>query len=172
MAANFHGDVESPMLGEEEQDPLDCASVQVAIPVGCMVISSLSPEVLGLGDCVIVFPYPPIAIQKFVFSKPVDNALELPQAFFHFMAYISGGRQLVWDLQGREYEDGSVLLVDPWLVQRPHATQTDTELLRRLHPVCNSLCLMFIERLDPPSELQRSPTEQHHCINGSHCMTQ
>jgi len=175
IAANFHGEFESQMFDNEEQKLQVGPSVQIAIPVGCMVISSSAPEVLDLGDSVILFPYAPMEIQKFVFAEPSDNALELPQAFFHFMAHISEGRQLVWDLQGSEYEDGSVLLVDPWLLQHPHATQESLGLLHKLHPMCNPLCLMFSERRSSQDEVCRSAGIPH-CNSalhaGSRCMSE
>eukprot|EP00419_Tripos_fusus_P068267 CAMPEP_0172895900 /NCGR_PEP_ID=MMETSP1075-20121228/154155_1 /TAXON_ID=2916 /ORGANISM="Ceratium fusus, Strain PA161109" /LENGTH=468 /DNA_ID=CAMNT_0013751199 /DNA_START=73 /DNA_END=1476 /DNA_ORIENTATION=+ len=175
MAAVFYGEVGSQISHDEEQELQDGPLVRIAIPVGCVVISSLYPEILELGDNVVLFPYPPLEIQKLVFEEPghnaLENTLEIPQAFFHFVAHLSRGRQLVWDLQGCTYEDGSVILMDPCLLQRSNTGQEDTELFHRLHPECSSLCLTFVGSLRPAGKLRCSPGNSH-CLTGPQCMTE
>jgi len=175
VAANSLCETESQKSDDayDEQELHDSPSLMIAIPVGCTVISSLSPEILGIGQSVVLFPYSAPEVQKFVYTEPpTDNACELPQAFFHFMAYLSGGRQLVWDLQGCEYGDGSILLVDPFLLQRPYMTQDVSEFFHRLHPACSALCVAFTERLRTEHIRTDCRPGNSHCLAGSQCMTE
>jgi len=97
-------------------------SVQICAPIGCCVLETALPQMAGSvhGEVVTLTPYPSHEVTKFVFDG-TEEFLELPQAFFHYVAWATGGREMVYDLQGVEYEEAKVLLVDPCVLrmQRP-----------------------------------------------------
>merc|ERR1711920_119607 len=67
--------------------------------------------------------YPSPVVKKFVFEGSEDF-LELPQAFFHYVAWLSGGREFVADIQGMQ-DDQDVLLVDPVVLRAAKPTLGD-----------------------------------------------
>merc|ERR1712079_547574 len=133
----------------------------VAAPVGCEVISSNYPAMIPVGTSCILTAYSGAEIRKFVFAG--DEAfMELPQAYFHYAAFASSGKQLVCDIQGSHEDDGHILLVDPcvWQVDPPGvsdlvgammpadgdrqdtepAARTFTAYFDAAHPKCTQLC--------------------------------
>mmetsp|Transcript_62299 Transcript_62299/g.160651 ORF Transcript_62299/g.160651 Transcript_62299/m.160651 type:complete len:346 (-) Transcript_62299:393-1430(-) len=98
-----------------EAEPDEVPGVKVHAPVGCFVIGSAVPDVVAAGQAVTLSMYPSTQVKKFVFEGGEDF-LELPQAFFHYVAWMSGGRELVADLQGMQDDDG-VTLTDPVLLR-------------------------------------------------------
>lgn len=141
-------------------------SVQVSQPVGCEVLGSGVPQVIAAGDSVLVAPFSAEEVQKFVYDGREDFS-EVPQAFFHYAAWSSGGRELVCDLQGVEQDDGSFLLVDPCVLRKAAPTVSDllgsfappaAQVLGvgpasvqdgvegrfdAMHPKCSQLCKVF-----------------------------
>mmetsp|Transcript_50095 Transcript_50095/g.144307 ORF Transcript_50095/g.144307 Transcript_50095/m.144307 type:complete len:352 (+) Transcript_50095:92-1147(+) len=101
----------------QDADPDEIPGVKVMAPVVCEVLGSAVPDIASGGETVILIPYPSPEVQKFVFEGQEDF-LELPQAFFHFVAWASGGREFVCDLQGLEDEEG-IALVDPAMIRDP-----------------------------------------------------
>ncbi|CAE8656028.1 unnamed protein product [Polarella glacialis] len=145
--------------GKADTNPL--IAVQVCIPVVCEVIASTTPHWFAAGDFVTVCAYPQQEVQKFIFdgNEPFQD---VPQAFFHYAAATSGGKDIVWDLQGcREQNSGTYLLVDPVVRRRPPATvrnlffatvgnerglgkvSPNPKQIDLLHPKCTRLCETF-----------------------------
>mmetsp|Transcript_14280 Transcript_14280/g.32419 ORF Transcript_14280/g.32419 Transcript_14280/m.32419 type:complete len:342 (-) Transcript_14280:88-1113(-) len=94
--------------------------VQVCAPIGCCVLETAIPQLAGsrAGEVVTLAPYPSMEVNKFVFDGQ-QEFLELPQAFFHFVTWLSGGKEMVYDLQGFEGDEGEVLLIDPCVLRPP-----------------------------------------------------
>jgi len=150
-------------------------NVKVCAPVACEVIGSTVAGLANPGETVLLAWYPSPQVKKFVFDGSEDF-LELPQAFFHYVAFLSGGRENVADLQG--VEDGDdIYLVDPVLLRSTQATlagllgtvlagdpeprlepERDPGDLRfeQWHPRCGELCRAF----DPT---RRSAHCRKHC---------
>lgn len=136
--------------------------VKVCAPVGCQVLASVVPQLIAAGDIITLIPYPCNEVKKFIFDGSEDF-LELPQAFFHHVAFTSGGREMVVDLQGLEDEEtGDVLLVDPCVLRSGAPTAGDVlstltptltkkapgvgpspERFDLLHPKCSQMCKAF-----------------------------
>jgi len=144
----------------EGADPEDVPGVKVCIPVACEVLGSTVPDVARLGDKVTLTTYPAADVKKFVFEG-CEDFLELPQAFFHYVAWSSGGRELVADVQGMQDDDG-VTLVDPVILKAAQTTVSDLlgaamanatgvttasdapeERFNTWHPRCGQLCKGF-----------------------------
>lgn len=137
------------------EDPSQVPCVKVASPVACFVIDSASPEVAGAGEAVALTLFPANSITKFVFEG-AEDFLELPQAFFHFVSWTSGGKEMVADLQGVQ-DDHDILLIDPVLIRQPEMgigdlvnliTEQDGSSVpeKRFnvwHPRCAQLCRSF-----------------------------
>merc|ERR1712093_4361 len=88
---------------------------------------------------------------------------ELPQAFFHYAAWSSGGHELVADLQGVQAADGGILLIDPCVLRKAPPSVADlvgavapiAALVSKdqtdgvegrfnlLHPKCAQMCKTF-----------------------------
>lgn len=140
-------------------------SVKICAPVACEVLSSSAPEILPRGSACTVTPYPHEEVVKYVFDG-ADEFMEVPQAFFHYAAFVSGGTEFVCDLQGMEDDSGCVLLIDPVVLREDKANMSaflNTTLLEkakperkfgpdhaptedrfdRLHPRCGQLCQSF-----------------------------
>jgi len=118
--------------------------------------------------------YPFSQVTKFVFEGK-EEFTELAQAFFHFTAWHSGGKEVVADVQGFEDEDGDIVIVDPFVI-RPKPInigelvgtilpggeqQQETPSPEQLrfdawHPKCGQLCKAF----DPS---RRSANCRRHC---------
>jgi len=140
--------------------------VQVSQPVGCEVLGSTVPQVIVAGDSVLLAPFPSEEVQKFVYDGREEFS-EVPQAFFHYAAWSSGGHELVCDIQGVEQDDGSFLLVDPCVLRKnpptvndilgsiapqtaevfgvgPDAVTSGVEgRFDAMHPKCSQLCKVF-----------------------------
>merc|ERR1719450_1020650 len=91
--------------------PDNMPGVSVCSPVAAVVAKSAVPDLVAEGEHLMIVPYPSMEVQKFVFDGSEDF-LELPQAFFHYVAWKSGGNELVGDIQGVQ-DDQDVLIVDP-----------------------------------------------------------
>mmetsp|Transcript_5250 Transcript_5250/g.15512 ORF Transcript_5250/g.15512 Transcript_5250/m.15512 type:complete len:338 (-) Transcript_5250:129-1142(-) len=100
----------------DDQGPL----VRVCAPIACCVLETAIPQLAGttVGEVVTLAPYSAMEVNKFVYDGS-QEFLEVPQALFHFAAWLSGGRDLLYDLQGTEGEDGEVLLIDPCVLRTP-----------------------------------------------------
>jgi hypothetical protein len=134
--------------------------LRVCAPVGCSVLlPGMLSNLLVPGNVVVLTPFPAVEIRKFVFDG-TEDFLELPQAFFHYVAWLSGGGEFVYDLQGLESDDGDVFLIDPCMMKafRPSVAKmfapvaTDPfddssgpsqERFDMLHPRCGQLCKGF-----------------------------
>merc|ERR1711920_106826 len=84
------------------------------------------PQFLGgrRGEVVSLLRLPSSEVGKFVFDGS-EEFLELPHAFFHYVTWFSGGREMAFDLQGAEHDDGDVILVDPCLLRTEKAGVSD-----------------------------------------------
>jgi len=140
--------------------------VKICAPVACEVLSSSAPDALPRGAACTVTPYPFPEVSKFVFDG-ADEFLDVPQAFFHFAAFATGGADLVCDIQGWEDEDGGLHLIDPVVLggNKPVVTQYLSTLAAgdqapparpsgpdhapseqrfdKLHPRCGEICRTF-----------------------------
>eukprot|EP00747_Dinoflagellata_sp_TGD_P188612 gnl/TRDRNA2_/TRDRNA2_47880_c0_seq1.p1 gnl/TRDRNA2_/TRDRNA2_47880_c0~~gnl/TRDRNA2_/TRDRNA2_47880_c0_seq1.p1 ORF type:complete len:349 (+),score=61.03 gnl/TRDRNA2_/TRDRNA2_47880_c0_seq1:77-1123(+) len=166
-------------------------TVKVAAPVGCDVITSGLPGLFSPGDACTIMPYSAPDVKKFLFDGGEDF-LEIPQAFFHYAAFVSGGREFVVDLQGSMDDEGDVILVDPLVLRAElpsvskllttavshsnfaqhlprqmqekaaRATGPSTERFELLHPRCSQMCKAF----DP---MRRGAQMRHVCGMGVAC---
>lgn len=140
------------------EDPNNVPSVRVAAPVACQVIDSATPEIASAGDAIALTFYPSNNITKFVFEGGEDF-LELPQAFFHFVVWTSGGKELIGDLQGVQDEQ-DIFLIDPVVIKQPQMGVNDLlgmmadpsaanslspneQRFNLWHPRCAQLCRSF-----------------------------
>jgi len=160
--------------------------MKVCAPVACEVVSTAAPNLLPRGSFCTVTVYPFPEIMKFVFDG-ADEYAEVPQGFFHFVMYASGGTDMVCDIQGYEAEDAFHIL-DPVVLggnksamaqyfttlaadpvqgnpQRPtdEAHQPSEQRFNQLHPKCGSVCRTF----DPTRHGAKG--KKGHC--GITCMT-
>lgn len=146
-----------------EQVECSMPTVKVAAPVACEVIFSGYPSMVPIGVACTLIPYAEKEVQKFVFDGHSDEFLELPQAYFHYAAFASGGKEYICDIQGVEHDDGSFVLVDPCVlkaglptirhlvgvavnghVQEEFSNNGPTvERFDALHPKCSQLCKTF-----------------------------
>mmetsp|Transcript_18975 Transcript_18975/g.59659 ORF Transcript_18975/g.59659 Transcript_18975/m.59659 type:complete len:349 (+) Transcript_18975:127-1173(+) len=145
-----------------EDEPAEAPGVRVCAPVGCYVLGSAVPELAQPGEAVSLSVYPAPTVKKFVFEG-AEDFVELPQAFFHYVAWLSGGKESVGDLQGVQ-DDQDVVLVDPVMLRAPKpgigdllgtlassggqddgAKQLSVEQHRfdLWHPRCGQLCRAF-----------------------------
>lgn len=90
--------------------------IKVAAPVACTVLHSAFPSMVPVGTACTLIPYPLMEVNKYVFDG-TEDFLEWPQAFFHYAAYVSNGKQMVCDIQGGELDSGDILLVDPCILR-------------------------------------------------------
>jgi len=145
-------------------DAADMPGVRVAAPIGCEVLGSGLQGLIVAGDSCTLAPYVASEVQKFVFDGS-EEYCELPQSFFHYAAFASGGREFVCDLQGVEEEDGSFTLIDPCVLRAARPTVTDLintvmpkpvanasaepklgpspERFDAMHPKCGQMCKAF-----------------------------
>lgn len=145
-------------LGSLEMDGGEglCA-VKVAAPIGCQVVakSKFLMEPINQGDLLTLAPFPDETIEKFVFEGD-EKFHELPQAFFHYVAWLSGGKEMACDLQGSLGDEGELTLVDPVVVrtggasilehitcQPPQGNTPLPPLFDKLHPRCAQMCKDF-----------------------------
>lgn len=95
--------------------------VRVCGAVGCEIIKSSSMQFASPGEALTIIPYPFPDVKKFLLDGSEDF-LEVPQAFFHHAAWLSGSHEIVCDLQGIEDDDSNIILVDPVVIRAPKAT--------------------------------------------------
>lgn len=155
------GDDMALAASEADAEVADMPKVKVACPVGCRVLSSAVPQLAHPGAVVMLFPYSDKEVKKFVFDGKQDF-LELPHAFFHYAAWMAGGREMLFDLQGIEGDDNDIIIVDPVVLRAPKAGVTDLvkatvtdspatndgsgpseELFETSHRTCGYLCKSF-----------------------------
>lgn len=92
-------------------------AIKVAAPIGCQIVDSGMISMFSVGDAVVLYVLPCVQnVEKFIFNGAEPYA-DVPQAFFHFVALSSGGKELAYDLQGIQDKDGDVFLVDPALLK-------------------------------------------------------
>jgi len=134
----------------------ECPKVKVCAPVGCRVLDSRMPQLARKGSVVTIIDYPASEVEKFVFDGK-EEFKEIPQSFFHHVAWSTGGSSMVFDLQGTENEDGDVLLVDPCVLRAPQVGVTDLvsaaagqagdspddQMFDVVHRSCGQLCKGF-----------------------------
>jgi len=161
MADKFGGN----MMDQRQQGEAP-PSVKVCAPVACEVLSTNAPEVLPRGAACTVTPYPFPEVMKFVFDG-ADEFLDVPQAYFHFAAFATGGADMVCDIQGWEDDYGGMHLIDPVVLggNKPAVSQYLSTLAAgeqaapprpsgpdhapsdqrfdRLHPRCGEICRSF-----------------------------
>lgn len=141
-------------FADEGQGP----RVRVCVPIGCRVLSSAVPQFAHPGAVVTLIPYIATEVNKYIFDGR-EEFIEVPQAFFHYVVWMSGGRESLYDLQGVEGDDGEFFIVDPCLVRAPktgpltslvdsHSDSTPTcgpsqETFDAMHPKCGLLCRGF-----------------------------
>jgi len=104
-------------------DPAEVPGIRVCPAVACYVLGSAIPDFATPGEAVVLTSYPVATVKKFVFDGGEDF-VELPQAFFHYVAWASGSRELVADLQGVQ-DDRDVLIVDPVMLRASKPTIGD-----------------------------------------------
>lgn len=111
-------------VGATRDAAKEMPGVQVSPPAGCQVLGSSLPQFIAAGDAVLIAPFDPLEVQKFVFDGSEDYH-ELPQAFFHYAAWSSGGHEMVCDIQGAPTDDGGYLIVDPCVLRKSPPTVAD-----------------------------------------------
>lgn len=140
--------------------------IRVAMPVGCEVLASAMPHLVAAGDSVTLWPYPFKDVTKYIFEG-LEDFCEVPQAFFHFAATTSGGREFICDIQGTCDAHGDIVIVDPCVLRAPRKTislmlstllgsskrvknrnpsvppHAHIDWLEALHPKCGELCSAF-----------------------------
>merc|ERR1712217_802414 len=107
----------------EEHDSLP--NVKVSTSIACEVAGSGSPEFLTVGDAITLLPNTAEEVRHFVCDGRTEEFQEVPQAFFHYTAFASGGKELVCDLKGYEDESGSFVVMDPCVMRKPLISVTD-----------------------------------------------
>jgi len=136
--------------------------VKVAAPVACEVLASGYPSMVPVGTYLTLTPYAEKDVQKFIFDGISDEFSELPQAYFHYAAFSSGGKEYVCDIQGVEDDNGCFLLVDPCVLRSNLPTVRDlvgvvanthsevqsisgptVDRFDTLHPKCSQACKTF-----------------------------
>lgn len=149
----------------EATDSEKVPGMKVAAPVICEVVHTGYPSMIPTGGLCTLTQYNCREVIKFVFDGSEDFQ-EMPQAFFHFAAHSSGGKEFVCDLQGDEDEAGNFLLIDPVLLRaglpgvgdlvsagmresgmKKEMAGTSTgptkERFDQLHPKCAQMCKEF-----------------------------
>eukprot|EP00811_Abedinium_folium_P001161 NODE_11062_length_1310_cov_11.225697.p1 GENE.NODE_11062_length_1310_cov_11.225697~~NODE_11062_length_1310_cov_11.225697.p1 ORF type:complete len:328 (-),score=41.06 NODE_11062_length_1310_cov_11.225697:252-1235(-) len=154
---------------EGEEGGMSWPKVHVAMPHVCEVLGSSVPQLMGAGDHCLLWAYPSDHVTKYVFEG-LEPFLEVPQAFFHYVACLSGGQEMACDLQGCTDENGDFLMVDPCMLRTTRLTfgtmlssiwvSSRDEQKRRhqqsrinwfgsLHPTCGTLCHAFDPNRNP-----------------------
>jgi hypothetical protein len=147
----------------DQVDQSGMPSIKVAAPVACEVVHSGYPSMVPVRTFCTLTPYAEKDVQKFVFDSQSDEFLELPQAYFHYAAFSSNGKEYVCDIQGVQDDDGSFLIVDPCVLKAGLPTVRDlvgvatngnvpgelsgsgptAERFDALHPKCTQACKVF-----------------------------
>jgi hypothetical protein len=137
--------------------------VRVAAPVACEVMASGYPSMVPVGAFLTLTPYAEKDVQKFIFDGMTEEFSELPQAYFHYAAFSSGGKEYICDVQGVEDDNGCFLMVDPCVLRANLPTVGDLvgvavnaqtggglsqhgptiERFDTLHPKCCQACKTF-----------------------------
>merc|ERR1712048_1506125 len=110
------------------------------------------------GEVVTLTPYTSLDVHKFIFDGNEDF-LEMPQAFFHYASWFSNGKEMLFDLQGAENDNGDFILIDPCILRAPKLEISDVlhsgasvpakeiapsvERFNVLHKRCGPLCKGF-----------------------------
>lgn len=162
-------DSSRPLLEEQRPEAElgddSAPKVRVAATIACEVVTSNYPSMIPVGGYCTLAPYAEKEVQKFVFDGSSEDFSEIPQAYFHYSAFVSGGKEYVCDIQGTEEDDGSFLLVDPCILKACPPTvgqlvgaianapgQTSSpqsisgptvERFDALHPRCGDACKVF-----------------------------
>lgn len=143
-------------------------SVTVCVPAVCQVTESDLPAIIPTGTHCTVAACPLMdrdtIVTKFV-TDGCDDYQEVPQAFFHYAAFSSGGKEFACDLQGLVDDNSdNVVLLDPVMLRAsmPLAEIVSSSVLpiksqptkgkfkgpsqhcfNELHPHCGDLCRSF-----------------------------
>lgn len=148
----------------------DFPGVNVCASVVCRALGSKVPQIAKSNDYLTLTVYPAHEVRKFVFQGE-EEFLELPQAFFHYVAFTSGGSEIVGDLQGYQDDDG-IFLVDPVLIRQPKMSigglmtvvaggaetqDSSQDYFNAWHPKCGQLC----EHFDP--QRRSAVAQKRHC---------
>jgi len=162
-------DSSRPLLEEQKAEAElgdeSAPKVRVAATIACEVVTSNYPSMIPAGGYCTLAPYAEKEVQKFVFDGSSDDFSEIPQAYFHYAAFASGGKEFVCDIQGAEEDDGTFLLVDPCILKAglptvgqlvgaianvpgqtsgPQSISGPTaERFDALHPKCGEACKVF-----------------------------
>jgi hypothetical protein len=94
-------------------DDSNFPTIKVCAPVACEVLTTMYADILPRGAACTITPYDETEVHKFVFDGRTDKYLAVAQTFFHYVGFATQGENVVADLQGQSYPDGSVKLVDP-----------------------------------------------------------
>lgn len=154
-------------------DPESVPHIKVCAPVAAHVLGSSVPDLVQAGEALTLTIFPSQVVRKFLFEGGEDFE-ELPHAFFHYVTWNSGGRDMICDIQGVQ-DDRNFYIVDPVLVREENPTIGDLlgTLAPKLdektqskglpatrfdhwHPKCGQLCRTF----DPQ---RRSIHSRRHC---------
>jgi len=154
--------------------------VRVCAPAACTVLGGAAKDIAEQGQTVLLIPYSSREVRKFVFDGS-EEFLEVPQAFFHHVAWSTSGALCICDLQGIEEDDGTVLLVDPCVIRTARTNTTSllsalatgntgdagqvtaaASCFEVLHPRCSQTCKGF----DPS---RRGALTRRHCGLGISC---
>lgn len=145
-------------LGEDQKDVKEDEinhGVKIAAPAGCEIVDSSFPAMFQPGDFCTLTPYHEDEVEKFLFSGR-ERFLDLPQALFHYAAWLSNGKELMCDLQGCSDDDGNLILMDPVIIQSGADSAKDVicgpvgmprgglpAMFEQLHPRCGQACRVF-----------------------------
>lgn len=146
-------------LGEDQQldvkDDDNVSGVKIAAPAGCEIVNSSFPAMFALGDYCTLTPYSEDEVEKYVFSGH-EKFLDLPQAFFHYVAWLSNGKELLCDLQGYHDDEGNLMLMDPAVIRGGAENAKEVvcgpagmpkgglpSMFDDLHPRCGQACRVF-----------------------------
>eukprot|EP00811_Abedinium_folium_P000735 NODE_10673_length_1336_cov_4.959471.p1 GENE.NODE_10673_length_1336_cov_4.959471~~NODE_10673_length_1336_cov_4.959471.p1 ORF type:complete len:347 (+),score=86.69 NODE_10673_length_1336_cov_4.959471:187-1227(+) len=150
--------------GANDSDP----HIKVAAPVAGVVTASTMPAIIPVGSHCTLSAYDRRDVDKFVFDGSEDF-LELTQAFFHYAAFLSNGKEFVTDIQGDDDQEGHVLIIDPVILREVQLGATEfvgtvlgapgskggptqaagaedgptAKRFERLHPQCGQVCRAF-----------------------------
>lgn len=162
LAHKFNAQTATLHAEEEggDHDAESVVGVRVCLPVACFVLGGFAEDVGQPGQTILITKFPFPSVSKFVFDGKEEFS-ELPQAFFHYASWATGGQEVVADIQGAEDEDGDIFIVDPVVLRPAKATllgaltndggePREKARFECMHPKCGPLCKAF----DP---LRRGP---------------
>jgi len=157
---------------DEESANLPVPTVKVCAPVACEVMATSYANILPRGASCTITPYRFTEVHKFIFyGNGYDEYAEIPQAFFHYTAFVSRCEELLCDIQGHEGDVGCYELINPVVFTADKAdisdiifhhimrSEPDARTIDRdkkqgestfkedrfdaLHPRCGQLCQIF-----------------------------